>query len=122
MPCLALFLCMVNLTIQCATFVDFNYLFHAIFGVPIWSNKMLILMEPCILSTINQLRTFSLNFSFETFFFINRLQVSLTSMQTIFLYIPWLQTIYFVCLGLANNFLGRPAPFATRHKIGSKKQ
>ena len=48
-----LFLCLVNLKIQCVTFVYFNYLFHAIFGVPIWSNKMLILMMPCILSTNN---------------------------------------------------------------------
>ena len=47
MPFLGLFLCMFNLKIQCVTFVYFNYLFHAIFGVPIWSNKMLILMEPC---------------------------------------------------------------------------
>ena len=46
---------MVNLKIQCVTFVYFNYLFHAIFGIPIWSNKMLILMEPCILSTNNYL-------------------------------------------------------------------
>ena len=100
MPGLGLFMCMVNLKNQCVTFVYFNYLFNAIFGVPIWSNKMLILMEP-----YKQLHTFSLNFSFESFFFINRLQVSLTLMQTIFLmYISCLQAIYFVFLGPANNF------------------
>ena len=53
MPCLGLFLCMFSLKIQCVAFVYFNYLFHAIFGVPIWSNNMLILVEPCILSTNN---------------------------------------------------------------------
>ena len=39
MPCLGLFLCMFSLKIQCVAFVYFNYLFHAIFGVPIWSQS-----------------------------------------------------------------------------------
>ena len=67
MPFLGLFLCMVNLEIQCVTFVYFSYLFHAIFGVSICSNLMLTLVEPCILSQY-KLTTFSLNFSFESCF------------------------------------------------------
>ena len=51
-------------------------------------------MEPCILSKNNYI--LKCKFQFRKLFFINRLQVSLTSMQTIFLCMLWLQAICIV--------------------------
>lgn len=87
---------MVNLKIQCVTFVYFNYLFHAIFGVPMVPN---VDFNETMYPVYKQLHTLSLNFSFS----LIRLQVSLTSKQTIFLYISCLQAVYFVFLGPGNN-------------------
>ena len=79
------------------SFISWIYCQHDHFEIPIWWNiKMLILFEPCILSANNYIRlvfillvyihlVYILSF-LKVFFFIDRLlQVSLTSMQTIFL-------------------------------------
>ena len=94
------------------TLASQHFTSHTIFCVPIWSNKMLILMEPSILSTNNYLLLVLICFNF---FFINRLQVSLTSIH-IFLYISCLQAIYFVFLGPENKFF-QYFPYVPYRKI-----
>ena len=88
------YLCMVNLKIRCVTFVYFNYLSHTISGVRIWSNKMLLLIEPCILSPNN----FQSECEIWKFFSLIGYKFLWPLCKLFFLIILCLQAIYFCIL------------------------